>query len=64
MNLADALVSLTFEDNGIIVEQGAEGDGMYFVENGSVSIFMEGSDGIQREVSVVTFSLHTKYTFL
>ena len=51
MNLADALVSKSYNDKSVIVNQGAIGDGMYFVEDGSVNIVMEGNDGIERTVS-------------
>ncbi len=51
MNLADALVTKTFQDGEIIVNQGDVGDGMYFVEEGQVSISMHGKDGIERTAS-------------
>lgn len=38
MNLADALVPRTFNDGELIIEQGDEADGMYFVEEGTVRI--------------------------
>ena len=50
MNLADALVSKSYNDGDVIVNQGAIGDGMYFVEDGSINIVMDGNDGIERTV--------------
>lgn len=38
MNLADALVPQTFNSGEIIIEQGDDADGMYFVEEGTVRI--------------------------
>ena len=51
MNLADALVTKTFDEGSVIVNQGDVGDGMYFVEEGQVDILMQGNDGIERKVS-------------
>eukprot|EP00096_Caligus_rogercresseyi_P002937 TRINITY_DN1534_c0_g1_i4.p1 TRINITY_DN1534_c0_g1~~TRINITY_DN1534_c0_g1_i4.p1 ORF type:complete len:398 (+),score=107.54 TRINITY_DN1534_c0_g1_i4:45-1238(+) len=44
MNLADALVSRYFEAGQIIVKQGDVADGMYFIEDGRVSISMLNND--------------------
>ncbi|XP_018328033.1 cAMP-dependent protein kinase type II regulatory subunit-like [Agrilus planipennis] len=38
MNLADALVPMTFKPNDIIIKEGDKPDGMYFVEEGVVKI--------------------------
>ncbi|XP_037093464.1 cAMP-dependent protein kinase type II regulatory subunit-like [Pollicipes pollicipes] len=38
MNLADALVPQSFQPGEIIIEQGDDADGMYFVEEGTVRI--------------------------
>ena len=51
MNLADALVTKTFDESSVIVNQGDVGDGMYFGEEGQVDILMQGNDGIERKVS-------------
>uniref|UniRef100_A0A2P2I7U7 cAMP-dependent protein kinase type II regulatory subunit n=2 Tax=Hirondellea gigas TaxID=1518452 RepID=A0A2P2I7U7_9CRUS len=40
LNLADALVPRSYTDGQLIIQQGHAGDGMYFVEQGSVSIKM------------------------
>lgn len=51
MNLADALASKTHKDGEVIFLQGDPGDGMYFVEEGSVDISMTGKDGIERHIT-------------
>ena len=50
MNLADALVTRSYPDRQIIVNQGDPADGMYFVEDGEILIVMVGNDGIERNV--------------
>lgn len=54
MNLADALVSQSYQDKDVIVKQGAAADGMYFIEQGQVLIVVKGEDGTEREVVTVT----------
>ena len=51
MNVADALQTRTFAGDDVIIRQGAEADGIYFVEQGSVRITISkaGGDG-EREV--------------
>ncbi|KAH8416202.1 hypothetical protein KR222_011007 [Zaprionus bogoriensis] len=44
MNLADALVSKTYEDGEQIIKQGDAADGMYFIEEGTVSVRMDQDD--------------------
>ncbi|GAA29335.2 cAMP-dependent protein kinase regulator [Clonorchis sinensis] len=44
-NLADALVSVTFEDGSWIVRQGEPGEVMYFIEEGDVQISVNTSGG-------------------
>ncbi|XP_070066589.1 cAMP-dependent protein kinase type II regulatory subunit isoform X2 [Drosophila virilis] len=44
MNLADALVSKTYEDGEQIIKQGDAADGMYFIEEGTVSVRMDQED--------------------
>ena len=41
--LADALVSRTFDDGACIIQQGEQGQEMYFIEYGRVSIKATGS---------------------
>ncbi len=53
MNLADALVTKTFQNDEVIVNQGDVGDGMYFVEEGQIAISMVGNDGVERKVKRV-----------
>ena len=38
MNVADALTSQTFDDGDVIIQEGDEADGMYFVESGDVLV--------------------------
>lgn len=69
MNLADALVTRSYPDRQIIVNQGDPADGMYFVEDGEILIVMVGNDGIERNVSidfntVVVSSQSSLYRFL
>ncbi|KAM8712953.1 hypothetical protein ACLKA7_013305 [Drosophila subpalustris] len=44
MNLADALVSKTYDDGERIIKQGDAADGMYFIEEGTVSVRMDQDD--------------------
>ncbi|XP_017959151.1 cAMP-dependent protein kinase type II regulatory subunit isoform X1 [Drosophila navojoa] len=44
MNLADALVTKTYEDGERIIKQGDAADGMYFIEEGTVSVRMDQDD--------------------
>ena len=53
MNVADALLTKTFADNDVIIEQGAEADGMYFVENGTVRVTIRKGGGVE-EVGKLT----------
>ncbi|KAK7116699.1 cAMP-dependent protein kinase type II regulatory subunit-like [Littorina saxatilis] len=50
MNVADALQTKTFADNDVIIQQGAEADGMYFLENGSVRITINKGGGEEQQV--------------
>ncbi|XP_059078430.1 cAMP-dependent protein kinase type II regulatory subunit-like [Tigriopus californicus] len=54
MNLADALVSKTFENGKTIMRQGDNADGMYFVEDGEVIVRMTGEDDLDREIKVIS----------
>ncbi|KAG1701288.1 cAMP-dependent protein kinase type II regulatory subunit [Nymphon striatum] len=52
MNLADALISKTYGDETLIIKQGDDADGMYFVEAGTVKITVfNENDGKEIEVS-------------
>ncbi|XP_037918188.1 cAMP-dependent protein kinase type II regulatory subunit isoform X2 [Hermetia illucens] len=53
MNLADALVSKTYNKGERIIKQGDVADGMYFIEDGTVSIRLEQEDG-EVEISVLS----------
>ncbi|KRF98020.1 uncharacterized protein Dwil_GK21366, isoform C [Drosophila willistoni] len=44
MNLADALVSKSYEGGERIIKQGDAADGMYFIEEGTVSVRMDQDD--------------------
>ncbi|XP_076369996.1 cAMP-dependent protein kinase type II regulatory subunit-like isoform X1 [Tachypleus tridentatus] len=50
MNLCDALMPKSYNDGDIIIKQGEEGDGMYFVENGIVRIVMTNESGEEKEL--------------
>lgn len=54
MNLADALVSKTYEAGELIIRQGDGGDGMYFIEEGTVRCIMTKDDNQEKEISRVT----------
>ncbi|XP_046545413.1 cAMP-dependent protein kinase type II regulatory subunit-like [Haliotis rubra] len=45
MNLADALLTKIFADGDVIISQGDEADGMYFIEDGSVYISINKDAG-------------------
>jgi len=54
MNVADALMSRSYKDGERVIEQGAQADGMYFVESGEVRItIMGGKDGGEKEVNLI-----------
>ncbi len=59
MNLADALLPRQYVDGQLIIRQGDSADGMYFVEEGSVRIAIQGDSSSQIDVS----SLHFLFTF-
>jgi len=50
MNVADALVPRNFQDGASIIKEGDSADGMYFIEDGNVSI-VKVIDGVEREVN-------------
>ncbi|XP_030388221.1 cAMP-dependent protein kinase type II regulatory subunit isoform X2 [Scaptodrosophila lebanonensis] len=52
MNLADALISKTYENGQRIIKQGDEADGMYFIEEGTVSVRMD-QDNSEIEISLL-----------
>uniref|UniRef100_A0A0P4WE47 cAMP-dependent protein kinase type II regulatory subunit n=1 Tax=Scylla olivacea TaxID=85551 RepID=A0A0P4WE47_SCYOL len=54
MNLADALVTKVYEDGDRIIMQGDVGDGMFFVEDGTVRVTMTKDDNQEKEISRVT----------
>ncbi|XP_072027165.1 cAMP-dependent protein kinase type II regulatory subunit-like [Amphiura filiformis] len=56
MNLADALVSKTYSDGDCIIKQGAEADGCYFIEEGTVRIAMTNKDDPTKEMEVARLS--------
>ncbi|XP_026477143.1 cAMP-dependent protein kinase type II regulatory subunit-like [Ctenocephalides felis] len=53
MNLADALVSKEYKPEEQIIKQGDSADGMYFVEDGVVTITVHGDDGREIEVNKI-----------
>ena len=57
MNLADALTAKKFDDGSVIVKQGSNADGMYFIESGVVDVHVTGNDGTEKLVSRTCFFL-------
>ncbi|XP_048740174.1 cAMP-dependent protein kinase type II regulatory subunit-like isoform X3 [Ostrea edulis] len=47
MNVADALLTRSFEDEDIIIKQGDEADCMYFIENGEVRVTVKNQDEVE-----------------
>lgn len=58
MNLADALVPRSYDDSELIIKQGDQADGMYFVEEGSIQITIIGDNNGQEVEVTVVLSLH------
>lgn len=58
-NLADALVPRTLADGVMIIRQGDTADGMYFVEDGEVSIRITRDDGNEHEIKRLGQYAHT-----
>nr|XP_022299214.1 cAMP-dependent protein kinase type II regulatory subunit-like isoform X3 [Crassostrea virginica] len=46
MNVADALVTKSFDDGEVIIKQGDEADCMYFIEDGEVRVTVKNQDEI------------------
>lgn len=53
MNLADALTAKKFDDGSVIVKQGSNADGMYFIESGVVDVHVTGNDGTEKLVTTI-----------
>ncbi|CAO3677520.1 unnamed protein product [Umbelopsis ramanniana] len=49
--IADALESVYYEDQNIIVREGDVGDSFYIIESGEARVFRTGADGSQQEVN-------------
>jgi len=54
MNVVDALEPRFFNDKELIIAQGSQADGMYFVEEGTVKVLVTNKDGQKVEVNQVT----------
>ncbi|RWS31639.1 cAMP-dependent protein kinase type II regulatory subunit-like protein [Leptotrombidium deliense] len=54
MNLCDALTPKRFADGDLIIKEGDEADGMYFIEQGTVRVTKTNENGEQREISRLT----------
>lgn len=52
MNLADALLSVAFQDGDCIIREGADADGMYFIEDGEAKVTIT-KDGKETEAARV-----------
>lgn len=57
MNVADALVTRSFEDGEVIIKQGDEADCMYFIEDGEVRVTVKNQkDPESKEVEVKRYT--------
>ncbi|XP_015906869.1 cAMP-dependent protein kinase type II regulatory subunit [Parasteatoda tepidariorum] len=57
MNLCDALMPKAYSDGELIIKQGDEADGMFFIEDGDCKITMlKEVDGKKEEMEVVTLT--------
>lgn len=58
MNLCDALMPKPYTDGDLIIKQGDDADGMYFIEDGAVKITMikETEDNKEVEMEVITLT--------
>lgn len=54
MNLADALVPRHYSEADLIIKQGDQADGMYFVEQGTVRISVLDDNGKEVEINRIT----------
>jgi len=53
LNLADALIPKTYENEDLIIKQGDAADGMYFVEAGTIKITIFNEDGKEIQVKEI-----------
>lgn len=58
MNLADALIPRSFDKDSQIIKQGEAADGMYFIEEGTVSVRITQEAGGETEISVLGKGLY------
>lgn len=58
MNLADALIPRSFDKDSQIIKQGEAADGMYFIEEGTVSVRIQQEAGGETEISVLGKGLY------
>jgi cAMP-dependent protein kinase regulator len=49
--IADALESVYYEDQDVIVSEGDVGDSFYIIESGEARVFRTGTDSTQQEVN-------------
>ena len=52
MNVADALTPKTYASGEVVVTQGDPADGMFFVEDGIVEVYVEGGVGNRKKVRI------------
>ncbi|KAJ2714731.1 hypothetical protein H4S00_005066, partial [Coemansia sp. D1744] len=52
--IADALESVTYEDNDAIVKQGDPGDDFFLIEQGTVRVYKTDTNGVSREFPPLT----------
>lgn len=53
LTLCDALIPRLYKDGDVIIKQGDEADGMYFVEQGNVDIYVKSKDGTEQLVNTL-----------
>uniref|UniRef100_A0A1E1X8B1 cAMP-dependent protein kinase type II regulatory subunit n=1 Tax=Amblyomma aureolatum TaxID=187763 RepID=A0A1E1X8B1_9ACAR len=54
MNLCDALMPRSYKEGELIIKQGDDADGMYFIEDGTVRICVKKDGGNETEVSRIS----------
>lgn len=56
--MADALIPRSFDKDSQIIKQGEAADGMYFIEEGTVSVRIQQEAGGETEISVLGKGLY------
>ncbi len=66
MNVADALTPKTYASGEVVVTQGDPADGMFFVEDGIVEVYVEGGVGNRKKVYLIIHAgfIHMSASFI